>query len=1189
VLHLHRSERADGIVAMLGELIADPLPDPLRPEVIAVPTRGIERWLAQRLSTLIGVSPGRADGACANVAFPFPGTLVGEAVAAACGIRRHADPWAPERSVWPLLELVEEHLADDWLSPLAVHLERAAPEGEERRFAAVRHVADLFDRYAVHRPALVAAWLEGKDLDTDDSSRWQAELWRRLRRRIGLESPAERLAGACERLRADPSLVDFPERVSLFGLTRFPASYLEVVAALASARDVHLFLLHPSPVLWDRIASEERGPRSAADGALRAGRLRRRDDPTAALAKNPLLASWGQDAREMQLVLQATTTERVDRHRAISAGGAGPGRSAGGAGAGSAVETDRATRAERPGGDRTLLELVQDDVRRDREPLGFPAEGTPDLRPSLDMSDDSIRVHACHGRARQVEVLRDAIYHLLEQTPDLEPRDIVVMCPDIETFAPLIHASFGGGDDSGLDGAGTARSSGGDGEGEAPERASRLTVRLADRSLRQTNPVLSVAAQLLDLAQSRITASEVLDLAAREPVRLRFELDQDDLSRIETWIETSGIRWGLDGEHRKPYKLAALKANSWQAGLDRALLGVTMAGPDERERLFCDVVPLDDVDSGDIDLVGRFAELVGRLGMAIDALSGRKSIADWADALATATSSLASTSVADAWQMVQLRRLLADVVGEATGDEAPSPALLGLADVTTLLGDRLRGRPTRANFRTGHLTICTLVPMRSVPHRVVCLLGLDDGAFPRHTRRDGDDLILAEPYVGDHDTRDEDHQLLLDALLAATDHLVVTYSGRDERTNTTRPPCVPIGELLDVIDRTATIGGELSRRRVVVRHPLQPFDGRNFEVGALIPRGPWSFDHVNLAGARALQAEKKARPPFLLTPLPPLDTSVIELDLLERFVRAPVATFLRQRLNVYLFNDDREVEDKLPVEPDALQKWVVGDRILSALADGVPVEECIAAELARGDLPPGALAEPLLTDLRETAEALIAARSPAPPPEPLDVGIRLDGTAIIGTVAGVRGDLIQSVTFSRLAPAHRLQAWLRLLALSAAHPERAFHTEIIGKGEGGSRNRPRVSKSCAGLGGTPDERRRAANRHLETIVDIFRRGMREPLPIYCRTSHSYAAAERHRENSWSIASHTWADGATNERNEAAHALVLGGRVAFDDIYDEQCRPDERGSEWPAGVTSRFAAYAVRLWGPLLAAEEMSNR
>src|SRR6201999_328008 len=174
--------------------------------------------------------------------------------------------------------------------------------------------------------------------------------------------------------------------------------------------------------------------------------------------------------------------------------------------------------------------------------------------------------------------------------------------------------------------------------------------------------------------------------------------------------------------------------------------------------------------------------------------------------------------------------------GAAGGGEPLAPA--GLA---ALLGERLQGRPTRANFRTGHLTICTLVPMRSVPHRVVCLLGLDDGTFPRKAPRDGDDLLLRDPHVGDRDSRTEDRQLLLDALMAATDRLIVTYTGNDERTNLAKPPAVPVGELLDLVGHD-----------VVVRHPLQPFDQRNFERGALVPDTTWSFDRVTLRGAQAL-------------------------------------------------------------------------------------------------------------------------------------------------------------------------------------------------------------------------------------------------------------------------------------------------------------------------------------------------
>src|ERR1700727_3083923 len=222
------------------------------------------------------------------------------------------------------------------------------------------------------------------------------------------------------------------------------------------------------------------------------------------------------------------------------------------------------------------------------------------------------------------------------------------------------------------------------------------------------------------------------------------------------------------------------------------------------------------------------------------------------------------------------------------------------AEMRAFLQRRLEGRPTRANFRTGHLTVCTLMPMRSVPHRIVCLLGLDDGAFPRKAPRDGDDLMLAEPHLGERDPRSEDRQLLLDALLAAQDRLIVTYTGNDERTNALRPPAVPVGELLDIVDATAVTDGGRARDRVVIRHPLQPFDPRNFTAGKVAGPQPWSFDSVALEGAQALSAPRHPPQPFLAGALPRRADEVVELAELVRFVEHPVKAFLRQRLGIGL-------------------------------------------------------------------------------------------------------------------------------------------------------------------------------------------------------------------------------------------------------------------------------------------------
>ncbi len=726
---------------MLADLVAEPLGDPMTPEVVSVPTKGIERWLSQRLSARLGVTPGAHDGVCANVAFPFPGTLVSGALARATGNDPKADPWMPERSVWPLMEVVEQRFDEPWLAPLADHIRNAGATPDPaapgtpvppERFSIVRHVADLFDRYAVHRPDMVQGWAEGAP-HPDEESAWQMELWQRLRARIGRPSPAEHLKSACDRLRAEPDLLDLPDRLSLFGLTRLPASYLDVLDAIAGGRAVHLFLLHPSPALWERLEPYV-GPKTR--------HLPRREDRTAAEARNPLLASWGRDAREMQLVLGGAETHG-----------------------------DEVAPAQ-PAGELTLLQRIQADVRADRAPTGV---GDSDSRPLLADDDDSIRVHSCHGRSRQVEVLRDAILHLLEEDPDLEPRDIIVMCPDIEHFAPLIQATFGAHDE----------------EGGRVDGTRQLKIRLADRSLRQTNPVMGVLAEVLDLATARMTVSQVLDLAGREPVRRRFRFADDDLARIEQWVRQSNVRWGFDAQHRQAFELGRIEANTWRSGLDRVLLGVAMA--EDGQRLFAGTLPLDDVESGDIELAGRLAELVERLHSAFEGLAGDHTMRAWADELAAIADSLTATSPGDAWQRAELTALLDKLVEEARTDSGDSAVSIGCADVHSLLTERLKGKATRANFCTGYLTVCTLVPMRSIPHKVVCLLGLDDGSFPRHIERDGDDLTAQDPRVGDRDARSEDRQLLLDALLAAREHLVITYGGHDERSNQPRPPAVPVG------------------------------------------------------------------------------------------------------------------------------------------------------------------------------------------------------------------------------------------------------------------------------------------------------------------------------------------------------------------------------------------------------------
>jgi exodeoxyribonuclease V gamma subunit len=424
----------------------------------------------------------------------------------------------------------------------------------------------------------------------------------------------------------------------------------------------------------------------------------------------------------------------------------------------------------------------------------------------------------------------------------------------------------------------------------------------------------------------------------------------------------------------------------------------------------------------------------------------------------------------------------------------------------------------------------------------VCLLGLDDGVFPRRSPHDGDDLMLREPHVGDRDQRTEDRQLLLDALLAAKDALIVTYAGRDERTNLEKPPAVPVGELLDVIGED-----------IVRVHPLQPFDPRNFA-----PPRPWSFDAVTLAGARAYAAPRAEPGPFLPGPLPPLEEP-LELERLIEFTSRPVRAFLNRRLELYLGGGLDEVDDALKLELGGLETWGVGDRLLRARLDGVDARTAVLAEIARGTLPPGILGQPVINEVQPIAEAIAqtyeAAAGQDSVAESLEVRVRLPGGRLLtGSVPGVRGEKLLSASYSSLGPRPRLAAWVRLLALAASRPERAFEAVTVGRrGPGAAR---------IALRGITAEQ---ALTHLQQLVELYDRGMREPPPLYCKTSHAYAQALQHGEDPAAAAAEEWTSGWRYPREDAEpeHRLVLGGIVAFDQLP-------------PA-----FADWAVRLWTPVL--------
>ncbi len=1067
MLTVHRAERADTLVGVLADTLATPPDDPMRGEVVAVPERGVERWLRQQLSLRLGIA--------ANIDFSSPAALVRTVTVGASSDPDAAELWYAERLRWPVLRVLDTHLDDPRLAVIAAHLgasdDARAVLRKGRRFSTASTIAGLFAAYGWQRPTMIDDWASGRDEDgagnpLADHLAWQPWFWRLVRDEVGHPHPAEDLDALAERLRAAPDLIDLPERIGLFGPTRVPQTLRVVLEALAADRDVALYLPHSSDALWQTIGEEPVRAR------------RRRADRVAATPAHPLLAALSRDVQELQEVLAPSIG--ADVHH---------------------PSTEPAP--------STVLGALHHGLRRD---VLEPVDGLH--------ADTSLEVHACHGPERQVEVLRDRLLRLFDDDPTLEPRDVLIMCPDVETFAPLIRGAFG---QTGLH-----------------HPAYSLRVRLADRGLRESNAVLDVIARVLDLAAGRVRAGELLDLAASAPVRTRFGFTDDDVETLGGWIRRSGIRWGVDTAQRDRFGLGGFPQGTVSAGVDRMLLGV-VAEEAENEWL-ATALPLAGVDSTDTDLAGRFAEFADRLTALIDGVGRPRSAGEWADLLTGAVDGLTDVADDDEWQRAQA----VSMIGDALADGADMR--LELADVRDLMAGLLAARPTRSNFCTGELTVCTMVPMRSVPHRAIVVMGLDSGAFPRPASFDGDDVLAVAPLVGERDRRDEDRQTFLDAVTAAQQHLFVFYTGADPLTGATLPPAVVVSELVDAAN--TVIGHDDGPSPIVHRQTLHAFDARNFEStgGAQ----PFSYDSSLLAGARALSALDRSGAPAPSLPLlsdARLDPPVlgdVDLDDLITFLCAPIEGFARQRLGVMLPENAEQHPDQLSVSLDGLEQWGVGNRYLQALLDGRDPAAAQGAELRRGSLPPFAFGANAFGPIRDKAQAVAAAAHGYRTDSADAVDVRVDlpgGRRLYGTVGDVFGERLVPVGYSRLGAKHRLGAWIRLLAIRAGSTRRVPEAVAVG-GARGHAPSARMSRLSA-----PDD----AVEILTVLVALRDAGLRAPIGLTLDAAEAAAAEfDRRGRAPQAMARAKWSYEKSFGDKSRYAGLVFHGDPDATVTFDELC-------------------------------------
>lgn len=1124
-LNVYRSNRVEILADLLaGILEQQPLGDPLEAERVVVGTRGMQRWLSHWLAHRLGI--------CANMRFLFPAEVVHHALALLSGEDPElgdavGEAWSPDALAWSVLACLPGLLADkehaQTMQQLRAYLGDGtsgdgqgaagteAPGISRRAFSLARQIGDIFDRYVVFRPEWARAWGQGRAAsgqDLPDDQAWQPVLWQALQRHLG-EDHRHLALRAVEVGRGKGGLIKQAPgltRISLFGVSSLPPIFLEILGELSQTVEMNLFLLCPSNQYWEDLRSGQEKAlerrRMPRDQLTR--RLRAQQGEAPGVQGNPLLASSGRMARDFQVVLESLAGGYVDQASASSrdvfVDPALVRRSANSGGA--PLATARA------------LQWIQSDICHVRHP-----SEERDRRP-LQHADDSLQFHACHGPTRQVEVLRAVLLGLLQDHPLLRPRDVLVMTPDIETYAPLISAVFSAPGNAATEEATDQAAGAGVPQGTAEIPA--IPYRITDLSLRRTNPVAEALLRTLELAAGRLEASAVLDLLDLEVVRRAFGLSADDLPQIQEWITESGIRWGLDSGHRRAEDQPADDANTWSFGLLRLCLGVTMA--DEGLHLLQDVSPYDHMEGAGVNLMGRLMNFCATLMAELSALSAPRPASQWVDRLIHTVQYLTAVPPDAAWLTRQVLETLEHLRQQTQAARCHAAISLGA------LRACLQGRfeiPSGASHAPGDtVTFCAMLPMRSIPHKVVCLLGMDEDAFPRNPASLGFDLTARHPRVGDRDPRDEDRLLLLEALLSARDHLVVLYTGRDAHTNEPAAPATPVRELMAVMDQSfppPPEAGPLPSAWMTTDHPLQPFSPDNFIARHRDPgtptRRPWSFDSRLLRAAFSLRnasrQEPARAPAFFSTPAEDAQhedlqdrEQTIALDSLIDFFRQPVKHLLRRELLLNLEDQGRLQHDREPILLDGLQRWHLSNELMRAREAGNTWEDSARWARGQGRLPLGSPGTFLLEDQGAVVEAMLKlaadARQGEEPRPLLAIDLRGKWARVQGQVAQRWGPWIVELAMGAEKGKRLVGPWIRHLAAAAQHPDEECGALLV-LGEGTAGNDPLArALEIRVPATTPQQRAEVATGLLDQLTRLYLRGRRGPLPLLERASHAFA-------------------------------------------------------------------------------------
>jgi len=1103
---------------------------PLENEVVLVQSNGIAQWLKLALAADV------EDGGCGIAAAldaQLPSRFLWQAYRAVLGEQAVplTSPFDKSLLIWRLMRLLPALLGEPVFLPLRRFLQRDADL--RKRYQLAERLADLFDQYQVYRADWLGAWADGDDTIVTsrkgrqpiaETLRWQPRLWRALLDDVAARDGASvdgnhpsrsvasgsvnpvsgtsradvhrRFIAAVAERAGEPRPPGLPRRLMVFGISSLPQQALEVLSALANWVQVLMCVHNPCEHYWANIIADK--------DLLRAERIRQHakpgmpmqiDEGALHLYAHPLLAAWGKQGRDFIGLLDAHDARERYEHRF-------------------AAISERIDLFE-SNGDATLLAQVQDDILSLR-----PLSETQTEWPAVDVGrDTSIRFHVAHSAQREVEILHDQLLAAFAQDASLYARDVMVMVPDINAYAPHIQSVFGL-----LD-------------GRDPRH---IPFRIADQGQRHHDPLLGALEKLLALPQSRLAVSDLLDLLDVPSVRARFDIPATSLPLLHRWISAANIRWGLHAEQRRSLDLPeTLDQNSWFFGMRRMLLGYAVGTGDAWQ----DIEPLDEIGGLDAVLLGPLGRFLQRLDEYWRLLREPAVPQAWETRLrALMGAFFLAEDNADGFTLMRLDNALQEW-SQACAQGGLEEAL-PLSVVREHWMQQIDQGGLTQPFFAGAVTFATLMPMRAIPFRHVCLLGMNDGDYPR-TRVPMDFDLMGQDYrPGDRSRREDDRYLFLEALLSARDHLHISWVGFSIYDNTERPPSVLVAQLRDHLaagwhleeadgyDDDDVAGAAVERAELLpaltVEHRLQPFSRDYFSASG--DARLFSFAHEWRAGLLAAPAGDKTMAldisalapvdlssPSSANPANPANTDKVALPAfiwdaevtlrhLSEFLKDPVRAFFRWRLKVFFDIEDVVSEDQEPFSLNALENWQLQDELIqaqaAAVAQGQDREQALQAGLARivrrGELPAANFAAAVRDKLAEPMETLFAdyAKALAQWPDTLaDENLRYEsaGMQVVDWLVGMRCNgegerarvLLESSGLVKKGVYRRdklIPFWVTHLAAHLGG--RSLSTVIVSK---------------AGTVTLPPLTIDQAHVYWQALLDAWMEGMTRPLPLAVRS------------------------------------------------------------------------------------------